>query len=228
MSCKSSCCCRTEINPVNLTFRVLDNDGCPVCGAVFRLLCDNEAGQFTHAMSGRNGNVTFCNVCPGTYFLTQIATAFGHEFDEDAEDLVVTVARNGAVKIDGIALYCFNIFNPREPSEESNVLQPPHINPVAEGDVTISGTGEPCCKIEVYFPRCKCCCTMVNRDGTWCLDVPCNISLEDGNVITAELCCDCRPRSAPGEVVVGDGEVEDEIEDIEEVGIIELRALECF
>jgi len=220
MSCCKPCCGRTEQNPINVSFRVLDNDGCPVAGAVFRLQTDAENGQYTNAMSNRNGTVTFQNICPGTYFLSQIATAYGHEFDDEAEPFVVTVSRNGAIKIDGIALYCFNVFNPREEGL-SRTPDAPTINAVAEGAVTISGTGEPCCKVEVFFPRCKFCVTCVNRDGSWIIDVPQHITLEEGNVITAELVCDCRPRSAPGEVIVGAEAEEGDDDENGEDGIIE-------
>ena len=234
MSCCKPSCGRTELRPINVSFRVLDNDGCPVVGAVFRLQTDEENGQFTHAMSNRNGTVTFCNVCPGTYYLIQIATAYGHEFEEEVEPFVVTILRNGVIKIDGIALYCFNVFNPREEGL-SRTPEAPTINPVNEGDVTITGTGEPCCKVEVFFPRCRFCVTCVNRDGTWIIDVPQHIALEEGNVITAELVCDCRPRSTPGEAIVGNGNESDndndndndnEIEDI--VLLTSLSEFECY
>ena len=211
MSCKP-CCPRPEINAVTITFRVLDNDGRPICGAVFRLECDCECGLYMHALSNKNGCVSFCNVCPGTYSLTQIATAYGYEFDDEEDPLVVIVTRSGNIRIGDYALGCFTVFNLRNPEESNCPVAPdaPEIDDVEAGDVTVSGTGEPCCKVEVTFPRCnKCCATSVNRDGTWRVDVPCGITLEDGNVITAELCCDCRPRSEATQITVGGEDAED-------------------
>jgi len=191
-----------QVNPTNITFRVVDNDGCPVCGALFYLVCDCESGRYMHAISNKNGTVMFCNVCPGSYFLTQLATAFGYEFDEDAEERIVTVTRNGCVKIDDRNLCLFTVINARIVDEDDE-LEPPTVEPVDADDVVISGTGEACCKVEVIFPGCRPCCVVVNRDGNWRLDVPCDIVLAEGDSLCVAMCCDSRPRSEEVVVTVG-------------------------
>jgi len=115
MPCKPCICCskRPEINAVTITFRVLDNDGCPICGALFRLECDCECCMYIHAISNKNGCVSFCNVCPGTYNLEQLASGCGYEFDEDDALYEVTVSRSGNIRINDRVINCFTVYNTR-------------------------------------------------------------------------------------------------------------------
>ena len=205
------CCCpRQEINAVNVTFRVIDNDGCPVCGSVFQLTMADGEGRYIHAISDKCGMVTFCNVCPGNYLLTQMAAAFGYDVDPrfeleestDSNFLEVTVADNGCIRVGDYALRTFTV---RNPSLTSTSVEPPNapaiIPPVRLNHRTIHGTSdEACCKVEVTFPNGVRCCSVTNQDGSWSVNVP-QGALILNREVTAALCCDCRPRSAASEGV---------------------------
>ena len=196
------CRCRSEINAVNVTFQVIDNDGCPVCGAVFRLSMTEGDERYIHAISGKNGCVTFCNVCPGSYELTQLATAFGYELDEDEPPAEVVVSSSGRVRVGELALCVFSVINPKSPAA-NGAAESFDVNPVVPGDVIIEGVGEPCCKIEATFlPDGRRCCTMVNRAGLWSINVPRSVTLEIGDEISVVQYCNCKPPSEPLEVTV--------------------------
>ena len=176
----------------NVTFRVIDADDCPICGAVYRLNCG--CGKFVNALSGKNGCVTFCVHC-GTYELTQVADAFGYEPDPATHKVCVT--KDGCIKIDGLPLRCFNSINERLNLPAPDQADPPEIDPIFTNSIMITGRGEPGCKVEVCFPNGCVCTTCVRRNETWSIDVPDNMELIAEREITAVQVCECKPRSAP-------------------------------
>jgi hypothetical protein len=189
-----------------IAFQVIDTEGCPVCGAVYRLSC--ECGKFINAISGRDGCVRFCGVCPGTYRLEQIGAAYGYLPNTTPKELLVR--RGGCVKVDGLPLCCFQAINEKEPPAPSQVSDPPLIDtsdcngvliPHADS-VTITGAGTPGCSVEVTFPNGCVCCTTVRRDGSWSADVPVNLTLAVGDAISAVQTCRCKQPSAADTVEV--------------------------
>lgn len=173
------------------TFRVIDTNDCSISGAVYRLTC--PCGRFINAISGSDGCVTFCRVCPGSYELTQVAAPYGYAIDPAAHE--VTIQRGGCTKIDGLPLRCFNSINERVPPIAPDPSAPPTIAAPSTATVTINGTGIPGCKVEVIYPDGSSCWTCVRRDGSWTVDVPDDITLIAGQEIRAVQICGCQPRS---------------------------------
>jgi len=192
-----SSCGQRGAAAVNITFQAIDPDDCPVAGAVYRLRC--ACGKFINAITGRDGCVTFRCVRPGTYELTQIAAPFGYEADPATH--TVEVSRRCCVKIDGLPMRCFQSVNQREFSSPAQ-SPPPMVAPVTVDTLTVTGLGEPGCKIEVCFPRCIACCTTVRRDGSWSVDVPCGGTLEPSDTVQATQLCRCKLPSETVSMVV--------------------------
>jgi len=191
-------CGQRGVAAVNVTFQAIDPDDCPIEGAVYRLRC--ACGRFINAITGKNGCVTFCGVRPGTYELTQIAAPFGYEPDGDTH--TVEVSPRCCVKIDGLPMRCFQSINQREPLPAPPQSPAPTVNPITASTLTITGTGEPCCRIELTFPDGMTCCTSVRRDGTWSGDIPCGGTLDPGDAVQAVQLCKCKLPSEPVTVVV--------------------------
>ena len=188
-----------NVQAANVCFQAIDPDDCPVCGAVYRLTC--ACGKYLNAITGRNGCVTFCGVCPGTYTLTQVAAPFG--FLPDGATHSVTVSNRCCVKIDGLPMRCFQSINQRDNTPPGQSDQP-LVNPISTETITVSGFGTPGCKIRVDFPgpmRCRC-CACVRRDGTWSVDVPAGEALLEGETVTVTQTCPCMLPSEPVGVVV--------------------------
>jgi len=179
----SSQCCAA-----NVCFQAIDPNDCPICGAVYRLTC--ACGKFIHAITGRNGCVTFRGVCPGTYTLTQELAPYGYLIDGASH--TVTVSKTCCVKIDGLPMRCFQSINQRDTTPAGRSAQPV-VDPIDTETDTVAGTGAAGCRIKVEFPgpeRC-CCCTCVRRNGTWSVDVPASETLLAGEVVTVTQCCPC-------------------------------------
>ncbi|MCL2298725.1 MAG: prealbumin-like fold domain-containing protein [Firmicutes bacterium] len=187
----------------NICFQAIDPNDCPICGAVYRLTC--QCRKYINAITGRNGCVTFCGVCPGNYTITQVAAPFGYLIDGASHP--VSVSDRCCVKIDGLPMRCFQSVNQRDntPPEQSD---PPILAaPVTVDTLTISGGGTPGCKIKAVFPgpeNCVC-CTCVRRDGSWSIDVPAGENLLEDEVIHITQCCPCMLPSEPLPVEVGPG-----------------------
>ena len=197
--------CRSDVNAVNVTFRVVDNDGCPVCGSVFRLTMTDvdDYPRYIHAISNRNGCATFCNVCPGMYSLYQLAAAWGHDPDQrfdpdpdhpDGYSLEVSVDNNGCVRIEGLTLRVFTAINPRNNAASGAEPYPFEMERIDESSVVIRGTGDACCTVEVCFPGNRMCCATVDRGNEWRVNVPRSLTLTDGDWVSATICCPCKPR----------------------------------
>jgi len=185
----------------NVCFQAIDSNDCPICGAVYRLTC--ACGKFLNAITNRNGCVTFCGICPGTYDLTQELAPFGYLLDDPPQPHKVVVSKNCCVKIDGLPMRCFQSINnkdntPVAPSDR------PIVAAIDTATDTIEGTGVAGCKIKVEFPspeRC-CCCTTVRRNGTWSIDVPAGETLLEGETVIVTQCCPCLRPSDPVRVTV--------------------------
>ena len=62
----------------------------------------------------------------------------------------------------------------------------PFVNPIEAGDKVVTGTGkEPGTKVTVTFPDGSTVTTTVDKDGNWKVDVPFNVTLKDGDKVTA-------------------------------------------
>ena len=184
----------------NVCFQAIDPDDCPICGAVYRLTC--VCGKYLNAITGKNGCVTFCGVCPGTYTLTQVVAPFGYLIDGATH--TVTVSNRCCVKIDGLPMRCFQSINQKDNTPPSQSDQPIVNLPVTVDSVTISGFGTAGCRIRVTFPgplRCvfRAC---VRRDGSWSVDVPAGETLLEGEVVTVTQTCPCMLPSEPVQAVV--------------------------
>ena len=184
----------------NVCFQAIDPDDCPINGAVYRLTC--ACGKFLNGITGRNGCVTFCGICPGTYTLTQMLAPFG--FTADGSAHTVVVSNRCCVKIDGLPMRCFQSINQREnlPTAQSDQ---PDVFPITEGMETIMGEGVPGCRIKVVFPGPgrACRCTTVRNNRSWSVDVPAGETLLDGEFVTVTQCCPCLLPSNPEDFLVG-------------------------
>jgi hypothetical protein len=180
-------------------FQAIDPNDCPICGAVYRLTC--ACGKFINAITGRNGCVTFCGVCPGTYTLTQELTPY--DFIADGVPHTVTVNKCCCVKIDGLPMRCFQSINQRDTTPQAQSDQPA-VSPITTVTDTIQGMGVAGCRIKVEFPGPEncCCCTRVRRNGTWSMDVPASETLLAGEIVTVTQCCPCLLPSEPLNVTV--------------------------
>ncbi|MDR1928261.1 MAG: prealbumin-like fold domain-containing protein, partial [Oscillospiraceae bacterium] len=173
-SCGSACpACAVPVcraRPVSFAFPVINTDGRGLCGAVYRLSC--ACGNFRNAISNPCGCVRFRGVMPGTYTLTELAAPFGTEPDPAAHE--VTVSARGCVKIDGLPLCCFQSVNPQSLPPQPEPSNPPEVNVIAAGAVTLSGYGDPGSRVETTYPgSCAACCAVcasVRRDGSWSMD----------------------------------------------------------
>ncbi|MDR2753874.1 MAG: hypothetical protein LBB50_06160 [Oscillospiraceae bacterium] len=181
----------------NIRFQAINTNGCPVRGAVFRLSCD--CGKYMHAISDDSGCVTFRNVCPGAYTLTQVAAPFGYLADGGTHE--VCVRPGSCAKIDGLPVQCFRSVQEKEPPSASNTSPTPGVNAIDAETITISGLGEPGCKLDVIFPNGCAYRTRVRRDGTWSVDVPKCCTLEAGDTIRVVQTCGCK---YPSETVTFD------------------------
>ena len=182
----------------NICFQAIDPNDCPICGAVYNLTC--ACGKYITAITGRNGCVTFCGVCPGTYTLTQELAPFGFLPDRPLEPHKVVVNKRCCVKIDGLPIRCFQSINERDttPQMQSDALREEYITTVTPDTDTIQGSeASPGCKIKAEFPGGCCCCTCVRRNGTWSMDVPDSETLQEGNAVILTQCCPCLLPSEP-------------------------------
>jgi|GEM_PF-1425202 len=211
MNCNQSTC-RTTQQAQTVCFRVLDQDGCPVCGALFELATESENGNgpFKLALSDKNGCVNFCGVLPGDYLLTLVRPPYGYEavdVDDDNGDYPESYpvhVTNKCVRINNLPPKCF-VTAVEKVEIQPEGLQPPTVNDVTVDTVTISGyDADVCCCIEIRFPCCRCITTKVLRDGTWIANVPSNVKLTEGDEIDVVQCCQGR-RSRRAVVTVGNG-----------------------
>lgn len=193
-------CPAPRVRCVKICFNVVDENGRPVCDAVFQLRCG--CGKFRNAVSGANGCVTFCGKLPaGNYTLEQIAPGCGFEMDPVMYDVQVSFC--GCVLIGCRPMCCFRSVNPRETPHIPVPSPIPGIGPVAAGDVTIEGTGSPGCCVEVTWPTGGTASVTVQRNGNWSLDVPGNLDLANSDVISAVQTCCGDLVSPPYEAIVG-------------------------
>jgi len=186
-----------NVQAANVCFQAIDPEDRPICGAVYRLTC--ACGKYLNGITGRNGCVTFCGVCPGTYKLTQVAVPFG--FLVDSTPHTVVVSPRCSVKIDGWPMRCFQSLIKRDNTPQAQ-SEPPAVGAITTATDVIQGTGEAGCKIKVEFPGNCCCCTCVRRNGTWSIDVPENANLQPGEIIFVTQCCPCMLPSEPVQVTV--------------------------
>jgi hypothetical protein len=178
-----------------VSFQTIDGNGCPVPGAVYRLIC--ACGHYLNAITGRDGCVSFSGIRRGSYQLMQIASPSGYLLDSATHE--VCVKNPSCVLIDSLPMRCFKSVNEKEPPSPAQISDPPAFSDVIRADaVTINGIGNAGCMVEVSFPNgCKCtACT--HRDGTWSVDVPCEYALDADDVISAVQTCPCKE---PSEVV---------------------------
>ncbi|MHD0396798.1 Rib/alpha-like domain-containing protein [Staphylococcus simulans] len=75
--------------------------------------------------------------------------------------------------------------NTTTPDDQVTVPDAPVINPVDSTDNEVTGTGTPGNEVTVTFPDGSSVTTTVDEDGNWTVDVPENVHLQDGDVITA-------------------------------------------
>jgi len=185
----------------NVCFQAIDPNDCPINGAVYSLTC--ACGKFITAITGRNGCVTFCGVCPGTYTLAQVLAPYG--FIADGVPHTVVVNKRCCVKIDGLPMRCFQSINQRDTALQAQSDQP-YVGPITPETDTIQGTGEAGCRIKVVFPAPEhcCCCTRVRRNGTWSMDVPAGVTLLEDEIVIVTQCCPCLLPSEPLNVPVED------------------------
>jgi len=179
----------------NVCFQAIDPDDCPICGAVYRLTC--ACGKFINAITNRNGCVTFCGICPGTYTLTQELAPFGSI--ADGVPHTVNVNNRCCVKIDGLPMRCFQSINQRDNTPQGQSYPPEVVDPITTDTDTIQGRGVAGSKIKVEFPgpdNC-CCCTRVRRDGSWSMDVPASETLLADEFVTVTQCSPCLLPSEP-------------------------------
>ncbi|MCL2447268.1 MAG: prealbumin-like fold domain-containing protein [Oscillospiraceae bacterium] len=210
MNCNQSTCQTAQAKTV--CFRVLDQEGRPVCGALFELAIENEDGNgpFKLALSDKNGCANFCGVLPGNYLLTVVQPPYGYEPLEDdvVESYPVYVNYKG-VRINNLPSKCFVVALQKNQLVPEG-LQPPLVNEVSIDALTISGyDADACCCIEIRFPNCCCVSTKVLRDGSWIANIPQNVTLTDGDEIDVVQSCQGR-RSRRAVVIVGDGIIEDD------------------
>jgi len=209
-------------------FRVLDQNGNPVCGALFELAMENENGTdngngpFKLALSDKNGCVNFCGVLPGDYLLISVRPPYGYEPSEtDDDNGVYPVHVNGkCVRINNLPQKCF-VLALYKTALQIPALMPPSVNPVDIDSLTISGyDGTYCCSIEIRFPCCCCITTKVLRDGTWVANLPRSVTLADGDEIDVVQCCQGKRSRRAVVTVNGD-------DDGDGIGIAGAAAEEC-
>jgi len=82
----------------------------------------------------------------------------------------------------------------------------PEVNPVTEGDTEITGKGEPGSEIVVTFPDGETEKAIVDDDGNWTVEVPDDVTLEEGDEITVVQVEDGKAPSEPVVVVVKEKE----------------------
>lgn len=189
MNCNQSTCRTTQAQTV--CFRVLDQNGCPVCGALFELAIENENGNgpFKLALSDNNGCVNFCGVLPGDYLLTLVRPPYGYEpadleegMGEYPESYPVHVTSR-CVRINNLPPKCF-ISSLRKTQQFPDGMEPPVVYPISVDALTIRGyEANACSRIEIRFPCSRCINTNVLRDGTWVVNVPQNLVLSVGDEI---------------------------------------------
>ena len=195
MNCNQSTCQAAQAKTV--AFRVLDQKGDPVCGALFELSMENENGNgpFKLALSDKTGRVCFCGVLPGDYQLFPIRPPYGYEMLEPEpynEDELLTegypVHVNSCVRINNLPQSCFTVvFHKTE--QQSAAQQPPSVYPIGVDALTIRGyDANVGSSIELRFP-CGCCIrTNALRDGTWVTNVPQNVTLAVDDEIDIVQC----------------------------------------
>ncbi|WP_256278019.1 Ig-like domain-containing protein, partial [Staphylococcus sp. HMSC065E08] len=71
--------------------------------------------------------------------------------------------------------------------EDKTAPDAPVINPVNEGDKTVSGTGEPNGTVTVTFPDGSTSTGKVDEDGNWTVNVPEGTELKPGDKVTATV-----------------------------------------
>ncbi|WP_145340881.1 putative Ig domain-containing protein [Staphylococcus condimenti] len=71
--------------------------------------------------------------------------------------------------------------------EDKTAPDAPVINPVNEGDKTVSGTGEPNGTVKVTFPDGSTSTGKVDEDGNWTVNVPEGTELKPGDKVTATV-----------------------------------------
>lgn len=88
------------------------------------------------------------------------------------------------------------------------ISENPEINELYEGDIVVSGTGEPGAEIEVGFDTDgdgepdEFVTTTVDENGNWSVLVPDGVTLEEGDVVTAVQTEDGKVPSDPAEEIV--------------------------
>uniref|UniRef100_UPI003132D23D Rib/alpha-like domain-containing protein n=1 Tax=Staphylococcus simulans TaxID=1286 RepID=UPI003132D23D len=84
----------------------------------------------------------------------------------------------------------------------------PVVNGIHTGDKVVTGTAEPGTTVNVTFPDGTTVTVKVGQDGTWSVDVPSNVTLKDGDKVTAVAIDEAGNVSKTSTaIVVGDKEV---------------------
>lgn len=158
----------------DFTFLKFDSEtGEALSGAVFTL-----SGNAT-AVSGQNGQVSFEDLAPGAYTLTEVTAPDGYSLP--SVSYTVVVDENGNVTIDGVPASEFRAGNTKSLPESER----PVIISVTAGDRIVTGTGIPGASITVTLPNGTQISTTVGSDGDWAVSVPDNITLNAGDTIYA-------------------------------------------
>ena len=87
-----------------------------------------------------------------------------------------------------------------------NQSDTPNIHPIDEGDRLVSGEGTPGAEIEVFWPDGTSDKTTVDEDGNWIIDVPKDLDLVEGDIVTVIQTEPGKEPSVPAQETVGGGE----------------------
>ena len=79
----------------------------------------------------------------------------------------------------------------------------PNIDPIDEGDKTVTGQGVPGAEIEVTWPDDSTSTATVDEDGNWAVNVPDDVDLVEGDNVTAVQKEPGKPESSPAQETVG-------------------------
>jgi hypothetical protein len=169
-----------------ITFRVADENGCPVVGSVYKLtdVCDN----YIHAISDKNGCVSFKNIQPGKYVLTELSPACG--FKPEADSWKIVVKNSECIKIDGV--FSRHFCHSKERTDAPDIAVPNICCYTITGDqnLVIKGTGLPGYIVQISANGYTC-STKVHRDGTWTLDAPEDLNFNEVQELNIAQCNQC-------------------------------------
>lgn len=142
----------------------------------------------------RTLTVTLGNMPGGTYKVITFETVVNESAYGQTVKNAATIKGDGGVE---------EIEEPGDPKEIVDKTEKPVINPITEGDRTVTGTGEPGAEVVVTFPGGGTATGTVDGGGNWSVDVPSNVDLKDGNEVTAVQTAPGKETSDPETETVG-------------------------